>query len=265
MKVSVWVDCGWSRIQDHLQAHLKALGKLHITRVCVMCNQPSDNEFNMASFPAEGCRRFSDVLRPLGIGLTLTTWAQPTRAYLDGLGEELPELADQVGSDIELDLEGQWTEAAARRAGWTLEQAENYLLGCLRPLPTGRRLCITPAYVRPQLQFAKRCDEVAMQCYSRCGANDPARAWDAWSGPGQYQQRGARMLRKELPQAHHVLGLAAWDQEYPGHDAAESMARAWDTCEQASISEVRYWSWTWIVGTDAKKRGYAFRFLKEKA
>lgn len=68
------------------------------------------------------------------------------------------------------------------------------------------------------------------------------------------------MLRDELPSKAHVIGLAAWAQDYPGHDPHEAMAAAWDACVEGGIPEVRYWSWAWIAG-----REYAYQFLKEKS
>jgi hypothetical protein len=266
MKVSVWIDCGWARIRDHLDAHLAALRELGITRVCVMCNQPGDKLFNLSSFPAPCARVFAAELRPLGIGLTMTIWPRPTREYLTAMGAELPELAAELGADIELDIEGQWTETAAQRAGWSLVDAEQYLLGSLRPTPTGPRLGVTSHLGRPQWRIAREVDYLALQAYSYCAAAEPAREWHGYAGPGQWQRRAIReAVEEHVGLGRLIIGLAAWDQDWPGHLAVEAMQQAWEPCEGVGLAEVRYWSWTWIAGRSGGNRGYAYNFLKEKA
>lgn len=260
MRVSTWIDCGWKAIDDHRAAHVRTLRECGISRVCLMLNQPNERQWAHKAWPSDKV-----WLQEEGIALTLTTWARPNREYLDAMAAELPELADRMGADIELDLEGQWTEAAARRAGWTLAEAEQYLLGCLRPKPTGPRLCLTSAYVRPQIRFGLHCDEVALQCYSHHDPEDPALAWDAWAGPAHYPARGAVMFRDELARVpSQVIGLAAWAQEFPGHEPREAMQSAWATAERCGVEEIRYWSWTWIAGLDGASRGYAYQFLKQQ-
>lgn len=264
MRVSVWVDQSGSELMGDLQAHIEALQALDITRCCVMINHHREAKWRLRRWNKGWLFRLGEALRDAGIGMTITTWARPNRAYLDAMAEVLPDLADDLGADIELDLEGQWCDTAARAAGWELAEAEEYLLGCLRPAPTSWRLCLTSAYVRPQARLAVRCDEVALQCYSYCTPKEPERDWGRWAGPGSYQEMGVSRMRERMPHQAHVMGLAAFSQAYPGHTVREALREAWDACAMRNIPEVRYWSWTWIVGPTGRKIGSVYRFLEEK-
>lgn len=64
------------------------------------------------------------------------------------------------------------------------------------------------------------------------------------------------------PKVEIGMGLAAYDQSFPGHRPAQAMKVAFDTSVQLGIREIRYWSSEWII-EDLGNKGnrYAEEFL----
>lgn len=79
-----------------------------------------------------------------------------------------------------------------------------------------------------------------------------ALAADGKVGPSTWQRINEEAEKEECEAAprHQVevgCGLAAYDQEWPGHTPEEAMQLAWDTAVSAGCREMRYWSSEWLI------------------
>lgn len=251
MRVGIW----HGGTLTTLQRDLPALLELGISRVAIMATD-STAEFRLRF--SKGA--FDAAIRELwqaGMDVILTAWALASPPWVERMANELPELADAVGaSTIEIDAEGDWVPGRGYR---NLQNAADDLYRRLEDYQErGGVVSVAPHTGRLQLELLEgRCDEVALQCYSRV-AMEPEYRWGAWAGPGHLQRRGIAALEKHALGKAWAIGLAAYLQRFPDHTVGEAMQEAWGACEQGGIEEVRYWYW------NALKRGEARAFLQEK-
>lgn len=264
MRVGVWYDELESWTVDHLDEALADMQALHFYDCSVELNRQKDEGYGLTRWSTDGIIWFSQHLRYIGIRPVLMYWPWPTRSNLDGLlygsggTPPLVEIARSCGAQIELDVEGyNWDHDRVEGFG-SLDEATRYLMDELlrQAHRAGIEIQVTTHGGRvEQYLIAKMADVVAIQAYSHWKGGE--RPWDGPYGPGAMQRSRIELVRG----LHHpglIVGLAAWDQNYPGHTWDEAMQVALDACRAAGANHVRYWSAKHIFGHRAKTRSYEF-------
>lgn len=205
------------------------------------------------------------------IELVLTVCPEPTEAYLTQFEAKIPVLLEAGGaSALEFDLEGNWLPIKVMGFA-NLDKAGDALVEVFQrvtpQLDVRTEVTTYPFHTENNrsADVAPHCDRVLGQAYSVYIRNDTPQDWDGNYGPGKMQHLTLDRSRKVPglgtsggPQLS--CGLAAYDQEWPGHTGAQAMQIAWDTALAYGPLEVRWWSTKWIFGV--KANGYASRFLK---
>lgn len=218
-------------------------------------------------------------IRDLALGrdreLVLTVCPEPTEKYLTQFEQKIPSLLEAAGAAaLEFDLEGNWLPIKVDGFA-NLDKAGDELVNVFgrvsAKLDIRTESTTYPFHTENNrsADVAPHCDRVLGQAYSvylrKEGGKDVPQPWDGNYGPGKMQRL---TLDKSLKipgigtTAGPLLccGLAAYDQEWPGHTGEEAMRVAWDTSCSYEPIEVRWWSTKWIFGV--KANGYASRFLK---
>lgn len=247
MRVSVWAY-GAPEASD--AERMAALG---ITRASLMVGG-GRSKFALNA-PTSRIVASCQALRNAGIEPILMSWAVAEEGYIRDLGRRMGELAEDCEVDtVEVDCEGDWTE----EHDLSLLDARYRLLAALLQDPAHRRirrLGLTVHSGRPLEDEWGSYDEIAVQAYSVAGREDSRSRF-----PGEMQTRVIASAQRRLrPDQRLVIGLAAYGQTWTHRRQASTLAQAWDACEAAGVTEVRYWSWTHI-----KKLAYARKFLERK-
>lgn len=253
-RVSVWWDVGGPMTIRHLNRHIANLKALGVSGVTIMLDE-ADGTIN---FNQNDLVEFASTLRVNGIAFGLDIWSRPTRQFV---AERLPwvfALANGAGAQfIEFDTEGEWTSSRLR--GYTsLDEAASGVAQAMRrsPVPWGittfRERLVTTA-----LSLGRYGNFIVPQAYSRVGNDDRIGAF-----PGSYQIKVYDQTRRAYGGMPVVMGLAAFDQEFPGMDPASAMIVAARASFDLGVNEVCFWSWKWIGGVDGTPRNqYAFDAL----
>lgn len=207
---------------------------------------------------AAACR----YAREQGVSVVLTTWPSPSRSGIDEHVEALrPLLALPGVRGWEVDLEGQWTEESL--SGFhSYPAASSYLVDAMYDMKrlfgirleltthTGHRECSDTAFVTPFMdRFYPQLYSVRRPPYlggELIEWNDPLR------GPGKLQARGLSLaMRVPGVWAGNVrlgVGLALWDQQWPGHTKREALDVAYKAALRGRPVTTRGWSSKFVMG-----------------
>ena len=253
-RISVWWDIGGAPTIRYLSRHIANLKSLGVSGVVVMLNDYHNSQSFTSNFTGQELATFASALRANRIDLGLDSWVFPSRQYVESLPEMFP-LASLSGAQfIEFDVEWNWSSSQVN--GYSdLDEAAGHVAQVMSrsPVPWG----ITTVPERPASRTLGRYGSFMVpQAYSVVGSDEPNGAF-----PGSYQVKVYNQIRKTYGGMPVVMGLAAYDQAFPGVDPASAMV----TAARASfglVDEVRFWSWKWIGGVDGNPRNrYAFDAL----
>lgn len=279
LDVGVWWDHGEGQTLRQLGAFLRLMRQVRMGHVAIVVNDQSDTEFDYTDWTPDGLRRFGRALRRAGINPVLTIWGRPTVQWVNDAvngrpgAPPLAQMAVDMGAvAIEFDNEGgNWGDAHVRGFS-SLAEAGRVLVTALRRQlqGTGIELQMTDSGSIDE-DTARLMDAFATQAYSRYKGGDPDRAFGAIWGPGNHQRRKYNQI-KALRGPRVIMGLPAWDQEYPSRNPHEAMMVALTTTVFLGVREVRYWSAKWLFGEPDQRgtsgdrfNGYAFEFLRAVA
>jgi hypothetical protein len=196
------------------------------------------------------------------IEVVLTTWPSPHAAEMRRMRDDMAELLRLGAVGWEVDLEGNWK--ASRVVGFTsLDEAAKMLVTAMHEARSRSdiRLELTTHTGHHELtagaRVAPHMDRVLPQAYStRRDWQSQDVAWSSVMGPGRRQTAALAQTRTipgvEAGRPRVSVGLAAWDQQWPGRTVEEALSVALEAALAVDPVEVRYWSSKWLVG--AKRR-----------
>ena len=103
LKVSLWWERPASKTMKGLAEDLNLIKEMGLSRVIVQINDIKDKSFNMGWFPYDDLKVFAAALKNIGVGLDIMSWVKPRPTHINGLLEELPQIAIELGAGIEFD------------------------------------------------------------------------------------------------------------------------------------------------------------------
>lgn len=261
-KLGVWVDDQAPTVlRDGWLASLAGLG---FSTIAIMV-QRSTSATSVAPWSARWTptqlTKLRNLAEPLGLDIVLTTWPLPDKDQLVQMATAMPPLLEAAGAvGFEVDTEGNWD--ARRLSGFaSMTEAATALVATMRAAAasTKARLELTTYPYHPEndakAQVAPHMNRLFPQAYSVAQRQGKAIPYDDRMGPGRIQPLSVRRA-ESIPgvpttEVTLCLGLAAYDQNFTGHDPAMAMADALDAATLQRVPEVRYWSSRWILGSSA--------------
>lgn len=260
--LGMWIDGPASDIKKvKLWDDLKKHG---ITTAAIMMEGTSigfDAKFSVADM-----QKIGQMARERDIELVLTLWPDAKKAYLDEIEAELPAYIEASGcAGIEVDLEGNWKSKQV--VGFpNLDKAGDRLVEILKAWRTKYdvRIEVTtfPGHAEntARADVAGHADRLLPQAYSVRNRDVGIIEWEGSKYSPGAMQRFTLDLAKTVPGEQKLsCGIAAYDQNFPGHKGEEAMQIAYDAAVAYGVEEVRLWSSKWVLGV--KKNGYAARWL----
>jgi len=196
----------------------------------------------------------------LGLELVITVWPDPNRERIDRMIADLERWAEAglIFSALEVDVEGGWyvrdPSTGRKRRHPLYDELADYLMDRLLEFGDAPmvnvRIEITTHTGHYELtagaKIATRARRVCVQAYTLRYGNGRTYQWsDPTRGPGRGQRRAVELFERvvevdeEPPEL--TMGLAAWNQGFPGHTIAEAMQEAWDAAVATHPVEIRYW------------------------
>jgi len=253
----VW-DIGASNTFNHLEKHLSNLKELDIKHVIVKVHDidhSASARFNFGSFPLEKLQAFQKLLAKNKIGMSIVIWPVPNPQWIQSMENKLiPVLSTLDLETVELEAEGNWSAGAV--SGYS-DLNEAALALTLPFKGTGVKIGMVTHSGRigsTALSFHNLINFVVPMAYSTANKGKL---------PGETQ---TKMHKKSLKYGVPIhMGLPAWDQEgfenLSGEEAMELAALT--SLSFRNVSELRWWSWKWIGGTNGTPRNqYAFDAIK---
>ena len=252
LKVSLWWDRPASKTMKGLAEDLNLIKEMGLSRVIVQINDIKDKSFNMGWFQYDDLKVFAAALKNIGVGLDIMSWVKPRPTHINGLLEELPQIAIELGAGIEFDLEGNWQEDDVQEYKNLDATTKDLLQGLALFRDMSGKISITShtGYIPERMlvgfpaDLVSGVDEVALQCYSHWNPakqSGPNYSWSGIYGPGNLQKLGLKKLSGLNFKGRQIIGLAVYKQKYPDHTELEAMQIALDMVRH-EVPEVRYWS-----------------------
>jgi len=247
--LGLWIDCPPRRVQK--PEYFDQLQRLGVTTAAIMVerNAPRWDPFwSMAELEAVG-----QLAIERDMEIVLTTWPVPRKGELDRMCSDMIGMLMCGAVAWEVDCEGLWKKGHVRDFR-SLAEAGDYLSSLMRRI-TSRvdvrtELTTHPGHAEsgPKAKLAPTLDRFLCQAYSvrhRPGGKEIG--WGNKYGPGRMQE--AALTRAELIPDEPMVGagLAAWDQQWPGHTVAEAMFAALESALRFDPCEIRYWSSKWVM------------------
>ena len=220
--------------------------------------------------------RLGEMFRANDIELVLTIWPEPRREFIDDLRLKLPAYLKASGTAaLEQDAEGNFIKSKLRGYS-SLKEASDAIAVIMKDFARTHdvRNEVTTFTMHAENSedavLSDDADRILAQGYSvrnRSMNGKPFLVpWDHQCGPGR-MQRTTFDRSKRIPQRNGkpsiACGLAAYDQEWPGHKGEEAMQVAYEAALAYEPKEVRWWSSKWVIGHLA--RPYAQRFFESLA
>jgi hypothetical protein len=255
LKVGVWVDDEFTKIDAAFAERLLATG---ITEACLMTNKMNAHrsaEPWKLRAPETTIVRAARTLREAGIEVVLTCWPRPSKTQIATLVEDMaPLMRDTKAVGLEVDAEANWTFRFLE-GFTTMGHAAEHLAEQLRVAAQGARVEMTTFALHREnskdAELAPLVNAIFPQAYSVNERDGKEIPWDHPFGPGNMQEVTLEHARK-TGCATVGLGLAAYEQSWPGHTIEEAMHVALERARSLGVEHVRYWSSKWIVGTRAQ-------------
>jgi hypothetical protein len=275
VEIGVWGDDAPSRMaKKHYAQRLAALG---ITNVALMMNranvsrdaEPWDlrwKDRNEEGWHDDAICEVAENLATCGIDVILTSWPRPDKRQIDSMVPDMADLLKATRAKAwEVDVEGNWhTRHLKHFKG--MAEAGQYLAEAMKSVtdPLGIRTESTTFGHHAELgrypTVTHLLDVAVVQGYSVAERQGKPYPWHGYLGPGRHQQwiyaRAKKAGAKEV-----VMGLAAYEQNFPGRSALRAMKIAYDKSVELGVSGVRYWSSKWILGARAHQTPYGAEFL----
>jgi len=249
----------------------------------------AEHHLSVAAFMLESMRpgfdpRYSvDTLRkvcgftlPRDIENVVTVWPEPSVRWLREFEATIDRYIDaSAAAAIEFDLEGNWLQHKVVDFP-SLDVAGDELVQVVHKVMQRHHIRLEVTTYPYHAENAKTAD-VAPHADRLLPQADSVRnrkdskgksikvEWDDPLGPGSMQELTLRRARS-VPGVGSALGpllcmgLAAYDQTWPGRTPGEAMRVAWDAAVRANVLEARWWSSKWVLGGVAN--GYASTFLR---
>ncbi len=197
------------------------------------------------------------------IEIALTVWPEPNALYLDQLRTRIGGYISASGaSALEFDAESNWLKPKVQGFK-NLDVAGDKLVQIFDEIRMLRdvRMEVTTFTMHAEnsgkADIAPHADRLLPQAYSVRNRAEGDVAWDGPHGPGAMQVLTLNRAKSIGPKLS--VGLAAYDQVWPGKKGEDAMQAAWNMALMFEPQEVRFWSSKWVLGV--KKNGYASRFL----
>lgn len=246
--------------------YLFRIRELGISNISIMVNKAGSKTWE----PRWTIKQLTDLNKvavQLGMSVTLTSWPRPTTEAIDRIASELPSLMDASGATaFEVDCEGNW-KTSEKRGFKTMAEASRYMADAMRIIckPYGALTEMTTFFGHHEnsdkADLAPLVDRVFPQAYSVRTRTSGDIAWADRLGPGRIQR--ATIVGAKAAGAKDIgLGLAAYDQKWPGKKPEEAMEEAYAAAVDGGVQHIRYWSSKWILGP--QDNGYASKFIGSK-
>lgn len=249
----------------------------HIGRIHLMATDPqektptvcTDNRGALPTAKASHLTGLLSAAKAEGLKAIATFYVYPRRTEIEQLTNPsdgiVKRLLDAGAESIEYDLEGQWSKHPA--CGYANHaDALKGLIERTRALRPGLSVGITTHTGRfpdERIDFGTA-DYISLQAYSTCKPGD-CPEWNAHDGPGKKQERALKALSTFKKPS--IIGLAAYQQSWPGHSINEAMARSRDAAmariggSDIPTLGISYWSSRWILPKGSAEGA----FLKSQA
>lgn len=250
-KVGAWIDCPLTSIDTEYVRRMRAC---NITTAAIMTNRMnavrSAEPWRLLA-PETTIVRAANVFRAGGMDVVLTCWPRPSKSQIALLAASMTGLMrDTRAVALEVDLEANW-HPRYLDGFKSMKAAAAHLVDTLREVANGARVEVTTfpghAEARPGALVSAHVDALIPQAYSVRNRSHGKIAWDDELGPGRIQRMSyANAIATGCP--HVAMGLAAYDQAWPGHTIGEAMGVAIETTRALGCREIRYWSSKHIVG-----------------
>ena len=215
-------------------------------------------------YSKERLSRACDLAIERDVAVTLTTWPLPQRRQIDAMLDDMAEMLPLGCVAWEVELEGLWR--SKNLGGFpSMAAAGDYLLEQMRILcdPLDVRLEATSHLGHKEsghkAMVTGRVHRANFQFYST--RKDWQKTYVPWLGnlgPGARQRSGVVRVSRIPGVLDGMpivgLGLAAYDQKWPGHTVAEAMDLALATLVRDaseagwSVETVWLWSSKWLIG-----------------
>lgn len=256
MKVGAWIDCPLTSIDAEYVRRLRACG---VTTAAIMTNKMnavrSAEPWRLLA-PETTIVRAANAFRTGGMDVVLTCWPRPSKAQIATLAESMTGLMrDTRAVALEVDLEANW-HPRYLDGFKSMKAAATHLVATLRTVANGARVEVTTfpghAEARPGALVSPHVDTLIPQAYSVRNRSHGKIEWTDELGPGRIQRMAhANAVATGCP--HVAMGLAAYDQAWPGRTIGEAMGVAIETTRALGCGEIRYWSSKHIVGKFGQK------------
>lgn len=252
--LGLWVDCPPEDVCA--PAYWDKLIQLEVHTAALFASQLLETRFRPRYTPEE-IHTACQLAIERDIAVTLTVAPVPITHELCRLGIFMDHVLGEGASAVELDLEANW-RARNVEGYFSLQDATDELLQRTDTWSathdvwievtshTGHPECGRRAGVAP---FVHR---VFPQVYS-VRHRTPVVEWGGPLAPGEFQRSWAssaysRGVFRIEGHPSPCVGLAAWDQQWPGLRVADAMDAALGAVLPHEPEEVRYWSSKWIAG-----------------
>lgn len=188
-------------------------------------------------------RRLKAGYDRIGTEMVLCVWLNPRRPFLELACDWIDQVRESVEgiAGVEWDLEGPWRRVSPG-PDWSYEEAAVYLRTRMLDLPMDVTSYVyRPDSVDPVWDVA---DAGVPQAYS---------VWDEEAGrtrlvPGELQQLATQRwwTAPEHRRDRLIMGLACYDQEFPGMQPLEPYARAFEATVRLGVDDIAYWDLEWV-------------------
>jgi hypothetical protein len=204
------------------------------------------------------------------VEVILTTWSDPAREYLAKMVEGIRPMIEACGAVAwEVDVEFNWKPSRVQGLK-NLDLAGDALVDFLHQVRDeyGVRLELTTFTAHTEngraADVAPHVDLLMVQAYSiRTRPGGQKIPWNHSYGPGHMQRltldRTLLVPGVASGKVRVGVGLAAWDQKWPGATVGAAMRTASTALRDYDVERVRYWSAPWVVS----KKNAAAAFLRE--
>lgn len=242
MKIGAW--SGLAALND-VKKTIDLCKKYEVQLLDIMVNNGAvfGKKFHLYKTPLE-FRKIFDEYKAADIELAVTTWAQPTVDWMEGIKTQLvPLLEDNEIGELTLDIEESWMEFISRISLKGKRDWEEDLIDSLSEYSgTLSITCQVSNTKTIESLLEDLPHQIIVQAYSTANSvkrwpgtahgklqNSAFNKFQKWAGP--------HMAEKRL-----IMGLAAYDQDsIPGLSEREAVEKCMDSCRINGIDEVRFW------------------------
>lgn len=268
LTLGLWLDDATRLVLS--DAYLRRLEELRFDELAVMVDR-SDRAWRSIWTPRE-LERLADAVEPLGYRLVLTTWPWPDTGEMRDMLRDMPELLEAARAVAwEVDCEGNWLPKRVRGFRSLRHAAADFApkwLEVCRELGIRSEFTTYPGHPENSSRavLADDADLVLPQGYSVRYRKKANKTWpvpfDHYLGPGK-AQRWTHGRAVKIPGEETIgMGLAAYEQEWPGVAPEDAMREAFEAAVALpGVHVLRWWSSKWVIGKMRRRNAYAARFL----